>query len=359
MPITWMKSPLSPWQQELGPCADVVLDSRIRLVRNLKEYVFPFRASENELAAVCQIGKSRLAALDVLGHGTYSYISLANIDSKERELLVARHMASAACIANPIYRALMVRDDGAVSIMINETAHFCIQTVTSGLNLERVWEDASQIDDTLESQLNMAFHDEFGYLTSSPFLTGTGLIAGVTLHVPALVSMKRIHRIVQGIIQFGFTVCGVYGDRNEPIGSVFQIANQVTLGVKEEDVLKQLDNIVRQVVKEEQACRSLLQQRQEDMLKDTFHRAEGILTHAYLMGEEEALRLAGELRLAVIQQEADYELQVYDALTTSITPSFLQFFQEKELTEQELNRQRAVMIQRVLNDYAKPVCVGM
>ena len=322
-------------------------------MRNLKNYVFPSRASDEELAAVCQAGKSRLPALNMLGNGDYTYIALSDIDTREREVLAARHIASAALIAKPNQRALLVREDGAAAIMINEADHFCIQTAAPGLNLERVWDDAGQIDDTLESKLNMAFHDEFGYLTSSPFLTGTGLIAGVTLHVPALVAMKRLHRIIQGITKFGFTVCGVYGDRSEPIGHVFQITNQVTLGVAEQDVLEQLDKIVRQVVQEERNCRRLLQQHHEDALKDTFHRAEGLLLHAYLMTEEEALRLAGDLRLAVSQGEAPYDLQAYDALTTVSTPAFLQYCQGKELTEPELNRQRAAMIQQVLAAHAQ------
>lgn len=352
MPLSWMMSPLSPWQRECGDCADVVLDSRIRLARNLKHYVFPSRASAEELAAVCQAGKSRLAALTMLGSGAYTYIALTDIEEREREALAARHIASAALIAQPAQRALMVRDDGAASIMLNEADHFCIQTAAAGLNLEQVWDDASQIDDTLESQLNMAFHDEFGYLTASPFLTGTGLIAGVTLHVPALVAMKRLNRIMQGIIKFGFSICGVYG-RSEPIGSVFQITNQLTLGIGEHDVLEQLDKIVRQVVQEERNCRRLWQQQHEDALKDVFHRAEGLLTHAYLMEEEEALRLAGDLRFAITQKEAAYELPVYEAITTGSTPAFLQFCQGRDLTEHELARQRAAMIQRVLAEHAR------
>ena len=353
MPMTWMTSPLSPWQTGSGALADVVVDSRIRLVRNLKQVVFPARASDEELAAVCQAGISRLPALNMLGRGDYTYISLSDIDAREREVLAARHIASAALIAKPKQRALLVRDDGAAAIMINEADHFCIQTAASGLDLDSIWADVSQIDDTLESQLNMAFHDEFGYLTSSPFLTGTGLIAGVTLHLPALVAMKRLHRIIQGITKFGFTVCGVYGDRSEPIGNVFQITNQVTLGITEHDLLEQLDKMVRQVVQEERNCRRLLWQHHEDALKDTFHRAEGLLLHAYLMTEEEALRLAGDLRFAVSQGEAPYTLQAYDALTTVSTTAFLQFCQGKELTDIELNRQRAAMIQQVLAAHVK------
>ena len=44
-------STLLPWQQGSGADNDVVLDSRVRLVRNLREYRFPNRASKAELGA--------------------------------------------------------------------------------------------------------------------------------------------------------------------------------------------------------------------------------------------------------------------------------------------------------------------
>ena len=97
-----------------------------------------------------------------------------------------------------------------------------------------------QIDDALESHLDFAFRDDFGYLTASPSLTGTGLTVGVTLHVPALVLMKRFNRIVQGTTKFGFTFSGIYGERNDSIGNIFQITNQITLGVTEADTMEQL-----------------------------------------------------------------------------------------------------------------------
>ena len=47
-----LQQPLCPWQDGTGNFNDIVIDSRVRLDRNLKKYVFPDKASDTELAAV-------------------------------------------------------------------------------------------------------------------------------------------------------------------------------------------------------------------------------------------------------------------------------------------------------------------
>ena len=210
-----LQQPLCPWQDGTGNFNDIVIDSRVRLDRNLKKYVFPDKASDTELAAVLEEGKRQIGTLDTLGHGRYTFIGLDELSPLEREMLAVKHFSSASHIEQPKHRGLLLREDGAVSIMINEEDHFCIQTAAPGFDLQRVWDQAAQVDDALESHLDFAFRDDFGYLTASPSLTGTGLTVGVTIHVPALILMKRFNRIVQGITKFGFTVSGMYGERNE------------------------------------------------------------------------------------------------------------------------------------------------
>ncbi|MCH4178814.1 MAG: ATP--guanido phosphotransferase [Megasphaera sp.] len=348
---TLLSAPLSPWQDESGDMGDVVIDSRIRLARNLKKYVFPCKASAAELAAVAAEGKQVLGQLDTIGKGHYEYIGLPELTPLQRELLVVKHFSSAAHIGTPSGRALLLRDDGAVSVMINEDDHFCIQTAAAGLNLQKVWDEASQVDDTMESHLNFAFRDDFGYLTASPSMTGTGLIVGVTLHLPALVFMKRLNRIIQGITKFGFTICGMFGERSECIGDLFQITNQITLGISEEDVLAQLKKIVTQIVQEEQNCRNALMMHSRAAFTDKFLRSYGILTNAWLMDEREAVSLLGDLHLAAVLHMVPVRPLAYEALMTASEAAFLQAQADTEMNDEEQQHQRAQVLQKILASY--------
>ncbi|WP_301962663.1 ATP--guanido phosphotransferase [uncultured Megasphaera sp.] len=349
MSYEFLCKPLSPWQERAGDYGDVVIDSRIRLSRNLKNYVFPQRASDAELAAVFAEGQRMTPLLSAMGRGRYAFVDLDELTPLQRELMAAKHFVSAAHITKPASRAVIVRDDGAAAVMVNETDHFCIQTAAAGFDLSNAWDDASQIDDCLENKLNFAYRDDFGYLTASPSITGTGLIAGVTVHIPALVLMKRLNRIVQGITKFGFAVCGMYGERDEYIGNIFQISNQITLGVSEEDILGQLRKLIAQVVQEERNCRQILWTHDGDTMKDKFCRAYGTLSQAWLMSEQEGLSLLSDLRFGIDAGVISRPGQLYEGLLTAITPAYLQAEAGRELGETEMERERAAVIRRMVS----------
>lgn len=347
-----LKTPLIPWQDGSGDLTDVVLDSRIRLSRNLKKYVFPDKATDAELAAVLAEGERYMPSLNTLGRGNYESIHLSNLTSWEREVLAERHLVSAGQIQKPQNRGLLLRQDGAVAIMINEDDHFCIQTGAAGLQLDKAWEDATQVDDALEAKLNFAFRDDFGYLTASPSLTGTGLIAGVILHLPGLVLMKRLNRIVQGITKLGFTMCGMYTERNEYIGNVFQVTNQITLGVSEDDILGQLKKLVTQIVQEERNCRNLLWTHNQNAMKDRFFRNYGVLSHAWMLDFYETVDFLSDFRLGIDFGVIQERPQAYHALLTAAGPAYLQWQAGRELNDEEQDLQRPRVVRQLLQDYA-------
>lgn len=338
--------PLSPWQDGSGAYTDVVIDSRIRLVRNLARHRFPQQADNAELAAVAAEGQQVMSALSALGQGTYEYVDLAALTPLQRELLAAKHISSASQISHPEHRGLMLRQDGAISVMVNDSDHFCIHTAASGCSISRVWDMAAAADDCLEEHMAFAFRDDFGYLTASPSLTGTGLVAAVTIHVPALVMMKRLNRIAQGITKFGFSLHGLYGVQGEYIGNIFQISNQLTLGVTEEETLGQLKKITEQVVQEERSCRRRLWDSHRDERHDAFCRSYGLLSTAWLMSEQEAVSLLSDLQFAMNVDVISADPLAYEELLLTSTAAFLQYQAGKVLTDTELDRLRAAAIRR-------------
>lgn len=349
---TLLQHPLCPWQQEEGQYTDVVLSSHVRLDRNMAGRPFPHRATPQDLQAVLDAGKERISALNALGHGVYEYVSLEDVSSLQREQLVLHHLSTAAHIASPEKRALLVRQDGAAMVLLNEEDQFVIQTHRAGFNLQQVWDEAAQLDDTLEETIHIAFRDDFGYVTTSPSLTGTGLIAGVTIHIPAIVAMKRLNRIVQGITKFGFALGSLYGQGRETAGNVFEITNQITLGVSERDILDQLRQIVVQIIQEERNCRAILWSHDQSRWTDRFFRAYGILAYATRMSESEAVRLGSDLRLGIDMDVLHENPLVHTALLHVVEPAFLQGRATTlPLSEDDMLQARAKAVHEVLQTY--------
>lgn len=348
-----LRQPLLPWQKKEGKYSDVVLDSRVRLVRNMDGCPFPIRAKAADLEKVLTAGKAQQDALQAIGHGSYTYTALTDVEPLDRELLAFHHLSTAAHIEQPQKRALLLRNDGAVSILLNETDHFCIQTAAAGFDLQQVWDDAAQIDDTLESHINFAFRDDVGYLTTSPTMTGTGLIAGVHIHIPAIVAMKRLNRIVQGITKFGFAIGCMYGERGSTLGNVFQITNQITLGVSETDILEQLHRLVLQIIQEERNCRAILWSHEETRWVDKAFRAYGILSYAALLEEEEAISLSSDVRLGIDQGILGENPLVQVAMLSAMEPTYLQATaNEGHLSDELMLKERARVIRQLLKEYA-------
>jgi protein arginine kinase len=347
-----LASPLSPWQDGSGTETDIVMNSRIRLARNLKGRKFPTRAEEADLKESLAQAEASLPRLDALGHGSYEWARIDELNGLDRELLVEKQLISASHITEPLNRGVLLREDGAVSLLVNDEDYFRIQTASAGLSLKKAWEAAAAVDDALESSVNFAFSDEFGYFTANPAMVGTGLTAAVTLHLPALVMMKRISRIVQSITQLGYTVHALYDDSPECLGSVFQIVNQVSLGVTETSIIEQLDKIAVSLTQEERTCRSMLLSHQKNALKDRLCRTYGILSQAWLISRQEALAFVSDLRLAADMGIIHVRPQVFEAVLVSIQPGFLQKDAgDSLLTEEAQDILRAKVIRRILSAY--------
>ena len=67
--------------------------------------------------------------------------------------------------------------------MINEEDHIRVQCITAGLNLMKLMNMAIKLDDFLEENLDYAFNEKFGYLTTCPTNIGTGMRASVMIHL--------------------------------------------------------------------------------------------------------------------------------------------------------------------------------
>ena len=182
-----------------GEHADIVMSTRIRLARNLTGYRFPLSFTENEALQVDQAVSAVLLDAEAELESTFSYIDIKELSALNRQVLVEKHLISPKLAHSEIAGSVLLSDDEAVSVMVNEEDHIRIQCIFPGLQLNEAWRQANHIDDVLEKELPYAFDEQFGYLTSCPTNTGTGLRASVMMHLPALTMTKQMNRIVTAI----------------------------------------------------------------------------------------------------------------------------------------------------------------
>lgn len=340
---------LSQWMQGTGPERDIALSSRVRVARNVAGIPFPAVASDEQAAEVCRLAQQVLkSAPPALADA--EYISLAAIPPLERHLLVERHLISPQHAQDVRHKAVIIRRDEAVSVMVNEEDHFRIQVLFPGLQPEAGLRLCSEVDQAFEEHVEYAFSERRGYLTACPTNVGTGLRASVMLHLPALVMQDQIQKAVAAVTKLGLAVRGLYGEGSEAIGNIFQLSNQVTLGRTEEEIVASLMSVTRQIIGWEREAREYILSRDRYRLEDRVYRAYGTLAHARLITTHEAMQLLSDVRLGIdLGLINGLEPKILQELLVAIRPAHLQKMVGRELQAPERDLHRATLIRRRLS----------
>lgn len=338
----------SPWLLGEGPHADMVLSTRVRLARNLREVPFTHRAREEQLQGV-------LASVSAAAQASPSFsggllLRMPDCSAVQRQVLVERHLVSHELGDGARPRGVLVAPDDRLSLMINEEDHLRLQALTPGFHLAEAWSLADATDDELGQGLDFAFHDEMGYLTSCPTNAGTGLRASVLIHLPALVLLEEIQRVLKSIMQVGLNVRGLYGEHSEVMGNLFQISNQTTLGRTEADSIESLERVTRQIIETEERARERMVRDARVQIEDKVWRAYGTLRYCRSIHAREVINLCSAVRLGVaLGLPGLPPLRVLNELLVLTQPAHLQLRAGEELSPADRNVHRARFVRERLD----------
>ena len=282
------------WYDGIKNTDDVVISSRVRLARNLAEFPFPSRL-DNEASK--RVALSVRQALDSNYPEKLNFVEMNN--SSDKAVLLEEHLISPDfCSESKLYRALITDESSNLAIMVNEEDHIRIQAIYPGLMLDEAFKKANQADDAIMKGVKPAFDDNLGFLTACPTNLGTGLRASVMLHLPAMSACGYIKSLINLMTKVGLCVRGLYGEGSEAVGCLYQLSNQVTLGISENDTIDKLKSAINQIVAKERELRSKMLSDSPSELTDSLWRSYGTLKYAYRMDTSEAAKLISNVRLA-------------------------------------------------------------
>ena len=224
--------------------------------------------------AVLQQFEQKFASQEVKDIGNFVLIRMNDTQPLAKRVLVEKHLISPN-LAESRFGGCLLSENEEISVMLNEEDHIRIQCLFPGFQLANALKAANQIDDWIEEQVDYAFSEKRGYLTSCPTNVGTGIRASVMMHLPALALTRQMNRIIPAINQLGLVVRGIYGEGSEAIGNIFQISNQMTLGQSEEDIVDDLNSVTAQLIEQERSARKALYQTSKIELEDRVYRSWG------------------------------------------------------------------------------------
>ena len=353
MKFSNVMSTAGEWLRGEGPHHQIVISSRVRFARNLRDRAFPGWAKKAERTAILDLIRPRVEELAEM-EDSFSEL-LQDLSALEKQVLVERHLISREHAAKGVGSAVVMNRRQTLSIMINEEDHLRMQSIRSGLQLKQAFKLVDKVDSALESKLEFAYDQRLGYLTACPTNVGTGMRASAMLHLPGLVLSELINQVIQAVSKIGLAVRGLYGEGTEAMGNLFQISNQTTLGEKEDEIVNRLTKVIETIIGKEHDARQVLIQKKSNTLWDQIGRAYGVLTYAHAMSSKEALNLLSIIKLGVDLGTfpEDRRLPI-DELFIDTQPAHLQKTSQQKLNAEERDHLRAQIIRERLKLFPKP-----
>lgn len=337
---------MNNWIHKSNNDNDIVLSSKIKLSRNFKDLPFPnklnyIKGREN--------GKNIYNVLiNELNDEKITLYEMWNSNENINKEYEEKNLISKELFKNADKASFVVNEDETLSIMINEEDHIKLQCITAGLNLEDALKNAIIIDNKIEKNLNYAFDEKLGYLTTKLENLGTGMKASVVIHLPALKMSDEIKNISKHLDQVGMNIKGVHSEGTEVYGNIYEIFNKVSLGITEEDITSQLKSMVLNIISEEKKFREILLSKCKYELEDKVYRAYGILKSAVLLEFKETINLLSDVRLGAELSLIDIDKNKLNELLVVTKNLSLQNRLEKSLDAKQIKFERAKLVKEIL-----------
>ncbi len=310
---------------------EIAISSRIRLARNVEGMKFYTKLQSDE--DVEYITASVMQALEKFD--VFNFFSLKELSLNECNALFEQHLISQELIENKDISSVAISEDGKIIVMINEEDHIREQCIERGFNLYKPFRRLSKIDDEILNSMPISFDEKLGFITASPSNLGTGMRASVMLFLPALVNLNKMKEVVESAHENGLAVRGIYGEGSSGIGYFYQISNQASLGLDENEIIDKVSEFIYAVCGKEKEARKVLLDEDYEKYKDMALRAYGILTNCFSLSESEMMELLAKVKLGQVLGFIDinssdkFQKLFYEGMEASLKEIF-EFSDKKE-----------------------------
>lgn len=335
---------MSKWYIGAGEQSDIVVSTRIRLARNISEYPFPNKLNTKSRTELNMLIKEAVEADNKFALDFKEMKTLARFEAAS---MAERHIISPEFASDADGRALLISSDEDICIMLCEEDHIRLQVMKSGFALDEAYAVADELDNSLGEKFNFAFDERIGYLTQCPTNLGTGMRASVMLHLPALTMSGQIHKLINTISKLGLTFRGAFGEGTNAVGDMYQLSNQITLGISEEFAIKNLKAITLQLCAQERAAREELLR--DPVTEDRIFRAYGTLKWARLLNTKELMENLSLVRLGSVSGKINLPIETVNELMISMQPATINARAGQRLPTQERDMIRATEVRNKLN----------
>ena len=283
--LSTLHQPDAYWLHALQP-SQAIISSRARYARNFVWARFPWCAESAELERV----RNRVEQAARLSSWRFTVLPTHRMKPSERQRWIDLRLASPQLRENALHGSLIVDEARAVSVVVNEEDHLRVQAILPSFQVRESIALARAALDALALHEELAFSDNYGWLTASVLNIGWGLRVSVMMYTPALQRSGQLQTVWQAAAELGGTVRGLYGE-GTPAGALFQVSNTHSIGVDEATIAAQVAGTAQFIAQAEQRAREPLLPDQAPQLHEEAERV------YHNLGKERTLRAADALQM--------------------------------------------------------------
>lgn len=284
----------APWKHNANP---IWLASSVKFLRNLQGIFFPHKLSSEERGNTSQAISKSLLACKLLEKPTFH--PAETLGSLEKNFLYEHFLAAESFMQAHGGEGFLTEASGTFLATLNLRDHVHLELLDTSGELETVWDRLTRIEMELSTSLFFAFSPKFGFMTSLPRHAGTGLVATIFLHIPAIIHMGLLDEALDMQGYPWIRATGLQGSANEFIGDILALHNDLSLGLTEEEILSALRELGTRITILEKGAQARLKKQESTAVRTKVHRAYGLLKYAYELRTEEALSAVSLLKLAL------------------------------------------------------------
>lgn len=327
----------------------IILSSEVSIQRNIAKYPFPSKASIQQKSELFKLVTDTVQERGILGEAPLS-INLMEVSDIAKTLLFERDFLPMSAIHASGDRGVIVDEKGTV-ILLNSENHIKISTHCEAGSIHEAWERLNTLDTLLGKELTYAYSGEIGFLLSRPDLCGSGLSVTYTLHLPGLIHTGTLDQVLSGATQLGLSGEGKFRHGADCWGGLFTLTAGNFIGDSEEEILKNAQSTIDEIVQKEKEARDVLFNEAAMEMSDKVWRSYGILRHCRMLSVPQLINLTSTLRLG-IERGMDVEgltISHIDAMIASSLQGSVALLMENEAKEgSELDIQRAEVVRTIL-----------
>jgi len=324
---------------------DIVLSTRVRLARNIQGMPFPSKIRTQE-----QVNKlTSIAKKSFVDAADFDFVDFSKITNIDKYILQEKYLISQE-FAKRKYSGLILSRDEKLSIMVMEEDHFRLQSILPGFHVDEAYAMADEMDNMLSKNTEYAFSSKLGYLTACPTNLGTGMRVSVMLNLPALNMTGKMAPIAKDLANIGLTCRGAFGEGSSPLGDLFQVSNEVTLGYSEKEILNMVKRAINEIISLEKQTQKTVYDINQVAVDDRIFRALGVLKNARMLSSAEMSRCISLVNMGIsLGLINDIEHEKLYGLIIDTRPATLAAKDGKVLPEKIRDERRAAIVRTTLN----------